>query len=116
LIAGPWKSCRLLGGWLSLDGSHDVGFLHDEVFDAIELDFGARSLAEEDEIAGLDIDWNELAVLIAPPGPTATTSPCMGFSWAVSGMMMPPLVLVSSSTRRTTTRSCRGRNFMGHAP
>ena len=48
-----------------------------------------------------------------PPGPTAMISPCMGFSWAVSGMMIPPLVLVSSSTRRTTTRSCRGRNFMG---
>jgi hypothetical protein len=30
----------------------------------------------------------------------------------VSGMMMPPAVFVSSSMRRTTTRSCRGRNFM----
>jgi uncharacterized protein Usg len=27
------------------------------------------------------------------PGPTATTSPSIGFSLAVSGMMMPPLVL-----------------------
>src|SRR5581483_3860184 len=47
------------------------------------------------------------------PGPTAMTSPCMGFSLAVSGMMIPPLVFMSSSMRRTTTRSCRGRNFMG---
>jgi hypothetical protein len=39
------------------------------------------------------------------PGPTAMTSPSCGFSLAVSGMMMPPLVLPSSSTRLTTTRS-----------
>src|SRR4028118_1993321 len=33
------------------------------------------------------------------PGPTATTSPSWGFSFAVSGMMIPPLVLDSSSIR-----------------
>src|SRR4051812_30122600 len=47
-----------------------------------------------------------------PPGPTATTSPCEGFSLAVSGMMMPPLLFSSASTRFTTTRSCRGRNLV----
>src|SRR5437773_10853938 len=47
------------------------------------------------------------------PGPTATISPSWGFSLAVSGMMMPPAVFSSDSTRRTTTRSWRGRNFMG---
>src|SRR6185437_16086583 len=31
-------------------------------------------------------------------------------------MMMPPAVLVSSLTRRTTTRSPRGRNFMRASP
>src|SRR5499426_3401397 len=46
------------------------------------------------------------------PGPTATTSPSCGFSLAVSGMMMPPLVFSSPSRRRTTTRSWRGRNFV----
>src|SRR5215207_8979221 len=44
------------------------------------------------------------------PGPTAITSPSCGFSFAVSGMMMPPLVFSSASIRRTTTRSCKGRN------
>src|SRR5690606_8491783 len=39
------------------------------------------------------------------PGPTAMTSPSMGFSLAVSGMMIPPLVLSSSLTRLTITRS-----------
>src|SRR5215212_5944743 len=46
------------------------------------------------------------------PGPTAITSPSCGFSLAVSGTMMPPAVLSSASTRRTRTRSCRGRSFM----
>src|SRR5271166_1252603 len=46
------------------------------------------------------------------PGPTATISPSIGFSFAVSGMMMPPAVLSSAVSRRTRTRSCRGRNFM----
>src|SRR6266850_6160883 len=46
-----------------------------------------------------------------PPGPIAITSPCDGFSLAVSGMMMPPLVFSSASMRLTTTRSCSGRNL-----
>ena len=40
-----------------------------------------------------------------PPGPTATISPWLGFSCAVSGMMMPEAVFSSASTRLTTTRS-----------
>ena len=47
------------------------------------------------------------------PLPTATTLPSCGFSLAVSGMMIPPLVFSSSSTRLTRMRSCSGRIFMG---
>jgi hypothetical protein len=36
-----------------------------------------------------------------PPGPTATTWPCDGFSLAVSGMMMPPFDFSSASKRLT---------------
>src|SRR5690606_17619335 len=50
------------------------------------------------------------------PLPTASTSPSMGFSFAVSGMMIPPLVFSSSWTRLTITRSCRGRMFMSCFP
>ena len=39
------------------------------------------------------------------PEPTAITSPSCGFSLAVSGMMIPPAVFSSASTRRTSTRS-----------
>ena len=40
------------------------------------------------------------------------TLPFMGFSFAVSGMMMPPGERSSSSSRWTMTRSCNGLNFM----
>jgi hypothetical protein len=47
-----------------------------------------------------------------PPGPTAMISPWLGFSCAVSGIIMPPLVFYSAAMRRTTTRSCNGRNLV----
>src|SRR5262245_20851710 len=44
------------------------------------------------------------------PLPTATTLPSWGFSFAVSGMMMPPALFCScSSSRLTISRSARGR-------
>ena len=57
-----------------------------------------------------------LPVSSRAPGPTARISPSIGFSRAVSGMMMPPDVFSSASSRRTTTRSCRGRKFIWIAP
>src|SRR5205809_5643469 len=44
------------------------------------------------------------------PLPTESTSPCCGFSFAESGMMMPPILLSPSSMRRTRIRSCSGVN------
>src|SRR6266567_7474092 len=44
---------------------HQVAFLHDQVLDAVELDFGPRPLAEQHAVADLDIDRDELAALIA---------------------------------------------------
>src|SRR5690242_12070880 len=53
-------------GWMDLgDHAHDVGLLHDQEVLAVELDFGARPLAEQHAVAGLEIDWNELAALVA---------------------------------------------------
>src|SRR5438128_3947709 len=45
------------------------------------------------------------------PRPTETTSPSCGLSLAESGIMMPPRVVVASSTRRTRMRSCNGVNL-----
>lgn len=43
---------------------------------------------------------------------TATISPSRGFSFAVSGITIPPLVCSELSTGRTTTRPFMGRIFM----
>src|SRR5436305_15017205 len=50
------------------------------------------------------------------PRPTATTSPCCGFSFAESGMKIPFRVLSSSSLLFTMIRSYSGLTFMGESP
>src|SRR5581483_12338489 len=44
---------------------------------------------------------------------TATTLAVCGFSFAVSGTMMPPIRCSCSSTRLTRMRSLNGRTFIG---
>src|SRR5213594_2117127 len=46
------------------------------------------------------------------PVPRATTIPSVGFSLAVSGMMMPPFLVSFSSAGSTRTRSPRGFRLM----
>src|SRR5580704_18196219 len=50
------------------DHAHDVGFLHDQKLVAVELDFGARPLAEQHAVAGFDAHRGELAALVAAAG------------------------------------------------
>src|SRR5205823_1222175 len=50
------------------------------------------------------------------PAPAAITLPCCGFSFAVSGMMIPPIFCSPSSRRWTMMRSCSGLTFMRSAP
>ena len=55
----------------------DVGFLHDQILDAVERDRLARILAEKNRVAGLEVR----AAIGVPsarnrPGPAATTVPC----------------------------------------
>ena len=45
------------------------------------------------------------------PGPAAMTSPCCGFSLAVSGMMMPPLDLISPSATSDDDAVVKGPKF-----
>src|SRR5215467_6807005 len=69
-MTGRKRSRGLLGSrGGTLEDSHDVAFLHDQVLDAVELDLGAGPLAEQDAVAGLDVERNELAALI--PGARA---------------------------------------------
>src|SRR6266481_3703187 len=55
---------------------------------------------------------NSLPSSLFLPLPTEMTSPSCGLSLAESGMMMPPRVVPTSSTRRTRMRSCSGVNFV----
>ena len=60
--------CLLLGNGL-VDHAHDVGFLHDQVFDTIELDFSAGPFAKQHAVADFEVDGNELASLVAAARP-----------------------------------------------
>src|SRR3954467_10821446 len=46
--------------------AHDVGLLHDQEFLALDLDLGARPLAEQHPVARLDVQGHQLAGLVAP--------------------------------------------------
>jgi hypothetical protein len=43
---------------------HNITLFHDKVLDAIDLDLGARPLAEQDAVADPDVDGDELAGLV----------------------------------------------------
>src|SRR3954470_4304909 len=47
----------------SADDAEDVAFLHDEQVLAVEADLGARPFAEQDLVAGLDVERSHGAVL-----------------------------------------------------
>src|SRR5712664_2380486 len=50
-----------LFGFISGEHAHDVGFLHDQQFLAVELDLGARPFAEQYAVADLEVDRDQLA-------------------------------------------------------
>src|SRR6266436_3261643 len=47
---------------------HNVALFHYEVLDAIDFDLGARPFAEQDAVADLEVDRDELAALVAAAG------------------------------------------------
>src|SRR5690606_2777151 len=62
------KFCQCSDFGASAHDAHDVGFLHDEKVFAVELDFGARPLAEQHAVTDLDVEGDELAAFIAATG------------------------------------------------
>src|SRR6185437_7862771 len=51
----------LLGGGNVSENAHDVAFLHDQKFLTIELDLGARPLAEQHAVTHLEVDRDQFA-------------------------------------------------------
>src|ERR1700716_1107440 len=60
-----WRERRLrgllLGGGQIGENAHDVALLHDQQFLTVELDLGARPLAEQHAVADLEVDRDQLA-------------------------------------------------------
>src|SRR5262245_519406 len=63
-----WPNRTCLAGicffLLALDHTEDVILAHDQVFLAVEFDFAARVLAEEDLVTDFDVEGRELAVVV----------------------------------------------------
>src|ERR1700733_621109 len=55
----------ILAGQGLFDYAHDVALFHDQVFDAVDLDLGARPFAEQHPIALFEVDRNKLAAFVA---------------------------------------------------
>src|SRR5215468_40910 len=59
---------RMRSALRSHDHAHNVGLLHDQELLAVELDLGARPLAEQHAVTGLDPHRDQFAVLVATAG------------------------------------------------
>ena len=75
---------------LLLDHAEDFFLAHDEVLAAVDLDFLAGVLAEQNRVARLDVERRDLPPSFSIRPLRGDILPCWGFSLAVSGMMMPP--------------------------
>src|ERR1700754_3945538 len=70
MVATPLKklSGLFLGGDGAFQHAEDVGFLHDQEVLTVDLDLGARPLAEQHDVADLQVDRDQLARLVAAAG------------------------------------------------
>jgi len=81
----PRKRRQASGGFLpgrrfgsAVEHAHDVAFLHDQVFDTLDLNLCARPLAEQHAVANLEVDGDQLAVIVAAPGTDADDLALLG--------------------------------------
>src|SRR6202171_4044863 len=63
-MGGRRLSGLLLGGGNVGENAHDVALLHDQQLLAVELDLGARPLAEQHAVADLEVDRDQLAGVV----------------------------------------------------
>src|SRR5262249_62273899 len=87
-------------------------FLHDQELFAVDLHLCARPFAKQNAIAFLHAEGNDLATFVARArAGSDDLGPCRFLFGCVRNDDATGRFHVSSM-RRTTTRSCRGRNFM----
>jgi hypothetical protein len=84
---------------------HNVALLHDEVLDAIDFDLSARPFAEQNAVSDLDVDRDELAALVAPPGPNGGNLALLRLLLGGIRNDYATSVFASASIRSMTTRS-----------
>src|SRR5215471_19715288 len=70
----------LLAGGVG-ENAHDVALFHDQQLLAVDLDFSARPLAEQNAVADLNVDRDQLAALIA-------TTRTYGDDFALGGLFL----------------------------
>src|SRR6516165_6072391 len=69
----------LLLGDALFDDAHDVALLHDKELLALDFDLGARPFAEQHPVVDLDVDWDQLAGLVAAAGANGDNLALRGF-------------------------------------
>ena len=89
----------------ALDDREDVLLADDEELLAVDLELGAGVLRVEDLVPTLTSIGSRVPSSRVRPGPAATMVPSWGFSFAVSGITMPLLVISSRGVGWSTTRS-----------
>src|SRR3954451_2046851 len=71
--AGDWKKKAgiptIPSPLASANNAQNVALLHDDEVFTVDLHLGARPFAEQDLVAGLDVQWRHLAVVGASAGP-----------------------------------------------
>ena len=106
----------LLLGHRLVDDAHNVGFLHDQEFLTVDLDFGAGPFAKQHPIAGLEVVRNQLPAFVACSGTYGDDLAFLRLFLGGVGNDDAALRLVLSFNAAMTMRSCKGRNFMSFAP
>ena len=82
---------HMVAGAHFIQRCHDVVFAHDQVFYALNLDFRAGILAEKDGVSRFDGHGDQLAIFCTLAFAGGDDFALLGFSFALSGRMIPPL-------------------------
>ena len=97
----------------AFDDSEDFVLAHHQQVFAVDFDgVAARIRAEDHFVAHFDGQGTNFAVVQDATGADGDDFAAVWFSAAEPGRTIPPAVFDSSSLRRMTTRSCRGRSFI----